>query len=240
MSAKLTFYTNRYCPWASRAHIGLQELGLEFKEEFVDLTKPRTEEYLKINPRGLVPALQYNDTILIESGIITQFLADLPGKSKSILPAPTTPEACLFRARLSLFVETFISKVGSQLYQIMLNSKDEAEKETKIANALEAIKKDIVPMLEVKDAENPTGPFFGGSQEFTLAEVNCASFLIRIYKLGQEKHGLIPSSFVKGLEQIEVFNNWAQACIKRESVSSIFDEEANVARWREKIAAQKA
>src|SRR6187402_1527415 len=72
----ITLYTNYGCPWAHRAQIALAELGLEFKTEIIDLTVPRTPEYLKINPRGLVPALDYNGTIITESGIVAQFLAD--------------------------------------------------------------------------------------------------------------------------------------------------------------------
>jgi len=50
---EIILYTNHTCPWAHRAHIVLKELGLEFKSEIIDLSVPRTPEYLAINPRGL-------------------------------------------------------------------------------------------------------------------------------------------------------------------------------------------
>lgn len=68
-------YTNHRCPWAHRAHIALAEIGLEFEEVIIDLNKPREPWYLKeVNPRGLVPALKYGDEVIIESGVVTQFL----------------------------------------------------------------------------------------------------------------------------------------------------------------------
>lgn len=60
-----------------RAHITLDELKVPYKQEIVDITKPRTPEYLKMNPRGLVPTLSYDGEIITESSIIATFLADV-------------------------------------------------------------------------------------------------------------------------------------------------------------------
>lgn len=46
----ITLYTNHACPWAHRAHIALKELGLPYKEEIIDLDRPRDPWYLRINP----------------------------------------------------------------------------------------------------------------------------------------------------------------------------------------------
>lgn len=47
---RITLYTNHGCPYAHRAHITLKELGLDYDEVIIDLSKPREEWYLKINP----------------------------------------------------------------------------------------------------------------------------------------------------------------------------------------------
>jgi glutaredoxin len=47
---KIILYTNRGCPWAHRAHIALKELGLEYEEVTIDLSKPREPWYLDVNP----------------------------------------------------------------------------------------------------------------------------------------------------------------------------------------------
>jgi Glutathione S-transferase, N-terminal domain len=43
---EIILYTNHRCPWAHRAHIALAELNLPFKEVIIDLSVPRTAEYL--------------------------------------------------------------------------------------------------------------------------------------------------------------------------------------------------
>jgi glutathione S-transferase len=61
-------------------HIVLLELGLPFSMEKVDLKSKKTEtgvDYLTINSKGAVPALQLDDgQVLTEGPAIVQFLAD--------------------------------------------------------------------------------------------------------------------------------------------------------------------
>lgn len=47
---KITLYTNHGCPWAHRAHIAIKEIGLPYDEVIIDLTKPREQWYLDMNP----------------------------------------------------------------------------------------------------------------------------------------------------------------------------------------------
>ena len=53
-SPKVTLYTNHGCPFAHRAHIAIKELGLEYEEVVIDLTKPRDPWYLEINPVSIL------------------------------------------------------------------------------------------------------------------------------------------------------------------------------------------
>ncbi|MDN6833795.1 MAG: glutathione S-transferase N-terminal domain-containing protein, partial [Enterobacterales bacterium] len=61
-------------------HIVLREAGLDFTIERVDLATKKTEhgeDFLKINPKGQVPALQLDDGSLLTEGVaIVQYLAD--------------------------------------------------------------------------------------------------------------------------------------------------------------------
>ncbi|WP_313107759.1 glutathione transferase GstA [Atlantibacter sp.] len=61
-------------------HIALREAGLDFTMEKVDLATKKTEhgaDYLEINPKGQVPALQLEDGSLLTEGVaIVQFIAD--------------------------------------------------------------------------------------------------------------------------------------------------------------------
>ncbi|WP_054180766.1 glutathione transferase GstA [Trabulsiella odontotermitis] len=72
------FYKPGACSLAS--HIVLRESGLDFTLEGVDLAKKRLEngdDYLKVNPKGQVPALLLDDETLLTEGVaIMQYIAD--------------------------------------------------------------------------------------------------------------------------------------------------------------------
>ncbi|MCW8443341.1 glutathione transferase GstA [Fluoribacter gormanii] len=82
------YYTKSACSLAVR--IVLNELGLDFQDEEVDLKAKKTssdENYLLINPKGAVPALSLdNGELLTENQVILQYLADItPGQK--LLPS---------------------------------------------------------------------------------------------------------------------------------------------------------
>lgn len=66
------FYAPKSCALAS--HIILEESGAEYDPKVVDLASDRSE-YLKINPRGTVPALMIEGTLLTENVAILSYVA---------------------------------------------------------------------------------------------------------------------------------------------------------------------
>jgi len=84
------FYKPGACSLAP--HIILRETGKDFTLEAVDLMTKRLgdgSDYLAINPKGQVPALQLDDgTLITESVVIMQYLAD-SAPQKNLL-APTS------------------------------------------------------------------------------------------------------------------------------------------------------
>ncbi|KAF1911154.1 thioredoxin-like protein [Ampelomyces quisqualis] len=226
---KITLYTNHACPWAHRAHIVLKELGLKYDEVIIDLNTPREPWYLKINPRGLVPAINFNGEIITESGVVATFLAD--AYPSHIVPTGGNPQDALARARINFFVDTWFSKVGSFWFQI-LKAEASEEQEKLSSDFVAAVTKEIEPLLA--DAS----PFFGGSSKVTLAEALTAPFILRVYAL--TKNGLMPKSVVEGLDALPNFSKWAREVIKQESVTYIWDEERNVTSMKNRIEKMKA
>jgi glutathione S-transferase len=74
-------------------HIVLNEAGLGYELEKVDLSKHRTAsggDFYQINPKGYVPTLQIdNGEVLTEGPAIVQYLADQKPASKLAPPAGT-------------------------------------------------------------------------------------------------------------------------------------------------------
>jgi len=202
---------------------------LPYEEVIIDLEKPREEWYLKVNPRGLVPSMRYSngsfDETLLESGPISQFLVD--AHPSHLLPASdSSPTAPLFRYRVNFFVDTYFTKVNTYLYAIIRATNDE-EKKTKADEWVKAIEKEIEPLL------HDANPFFGGSKEMTLAEVQTASFILRLYDFADDT--IFPSSIPKALDKLPNFSKWAKACIAHNSVTYIWDKELRRQNVRDRL-----
>lgn len=72
------YYAPGACSMA--VHITLREAGLSFELEQVDLAAKKTAsgaDYLAVNPKGYVPALQLDDgQLLTEAAVVLQYVAD--------------------------------------------------------------------------------------------------------------------------------------------------------------------
>ncbi|KAI0892093.1 glutathione S-transferase domain-containing protein [Annulohypoxylon nitens] len=226
----IKLYTNHGCPWAHRAHIALAELQLPFEEEIINLAVPRTPEYLKINPRGLVPSLEFNGEILTESAVISNFLAnEFPSH---LLPASNAPGGALFRAKVEFFVDTFISKVNGNLIKAQFAKTDE-EAESFVKEYVDAVVKEIEPLL------GNAAPFFNGSERLTQVEVLTGSFIVRLFTL--PKYGLFPERILDDLStKAPNFYKWGQAVSKHPSVLVIYDEKVIAERLKERLAKLRA
>ncbi len=110
------YYSPGACSLAS--HITLNEAGVDFTAEKVDIRAKRTEsgaDFAAINPRGAVPALDLgNGDVLTEGVAIMQHVMD--SASPGTLPALGT----LARARLAEalnFVSTEVHKTYSPFFR---------------------------------------------------------------------------------------------------------------------------
>ena len=120
----------------------------------VDYTKGehRSEDYLKINPLGRVPALAHGDLLLTESGAITLYLADLfPEEFKT----PQVGSDARGRLYEWLF---FFQTTMEQTVLPVYSGGDKQEIAAKLRGHLEAMRTRFV------------GPYVLG-EEFTLLDV---------------------------------------------------------------------
>lgn len=105
------FYSPGACSLSP--HIVLNELGLPYSVEKVDLKRHTTDDgadYYTINPKGYVPALQLdNGEVLTEGPAIVQYLADQKPQANLL------PPAGLERAR----VQEWLHFIGTEVHKTL-------------------------------------------------------------------------------------------------------------------------
>ncbi|KIX93366.1 uncharacterized protein Z520_11009 [Fonsecaea multimorphosa CBS 102226] len=235
---EIILYTNHGCPWAHRAHVAIKELGLPYKEEIIDLDRPRDPWYLKVNPRGLVPSINYNGHIITESAVVTQFLAD--AHPSHLLPPTGSVDDALYRARVAFFVDTFISKALPQIFAGQ-RAQSEADKDAAAQDLIAVLVKELEPLFTW--VGQGSGPYFGGSNKLTLAEVQTAPFLLRLLAFTKPEYGILsPKLDALLAEKAPKFKAWASQVVQEPSVTYIWNEKAVADRTKArfaKLAAEK-
>ena len=75
----LTLYHADHSTCSQKVRICLAEKGLEFQARLVNLaTKEHLEpEYLKLNPNGVVPTLVHDNTVVLDSSVICEYIDEV-------------------------------------------------------------------------------------------------------------------------------------------------------------------
>jgi len=97
----------------------LEELELNYTLKHIDLFKgeANTPEYLAVHPLGRLPALLIDNDIMLESGAIVQWLADLH-TDKGFAPAIDSPQ----RREFNQWMYFAVTDLESPAWEIMLHS----------------------------------------------------------------------------------------------------------------------
>ena len=97
----LTFYHywDSFCSIKTR--LALEEKALDYSEVFVDLLafEQLKPDYMRLNPNGVVPTIEHDDQVVIESTVINEYLNE-------VFPdPPLMPIDPLGRARARVLVK---------------------------------------------------------------------------------------------------------------------------------------
>lgn len=133
---------------------------------------------LSLNPRGLVPTLEYENKPLYESTVICEFLEDAyPNSSPSLLPSdPYT------KAKVRIWIDFVTSRIIPAFHRF-LQSQDKGE-------GLEKVRSDFLGKLkEITEAMHPEGPYFLG-KEISLVDLVLAPWAVRLWVFDEFKGGL--------------------------------------------------
>jgi len=87
---------------AAKVRFTIQEKGLEWKSHYLDILKGEhfNPDYLKLNPKAVVPTLVHDGQVLVESTVICEYLDD------EFPQVPLRPPKSMDRARMRLWTKT--------------------------------------------------------------------------------------------------------------------------------------
>ncbi len=162
------YFSPGACSMAS--HIGIEECGTAYTEHPVLLSKgeQKTADYMKVNPRGKVPALAVDGRIITENtGILTYLARRFP--ETKLLPADPVDEAnCI--ATMAWF-----SNIVHPSYQRYMRAERFAEGDAAVASVKDMGKKTFWTNLEEIDGMLAGKQWVMGDQ-FTVADGYCLVF----------------------------------------------------------------
>ncbi len=166
------YYKAGACSLAS--HILLQEVGLPFTIESVDLETKRTHsgrDFKAINPKGYIPALELaSGEVLTEGASILQYIADQKAET-SLSPAYGTLE----RARLQEALNYISSELHKAFKPLFSETATEAEKK-QAENAL-AQKFEYVSSLLSDGQHYVLGNHFTAADAYLFVVMNWCHFV---------------------------------------------------------------
>jgi glutathione S-transferase len=92
----ITLYHNDMSVCAQKVRVALAELGLDWESRHMKLRGDEQfqPDYLRIHPKGLVPALVHGDLIVLESNVINEYLVDAHDADRLL------PDSAAGRARM--------------------------------------------------------------------------------------------------------------------------------------------
>jgi glutathione S-transferase len=195
---KLTIYSMAACPYAQRTRILLQVKGINSDLVEIDLSKPRPQWFLEINPAGKVPALVHRGRALNESSVINEYLEDC------FPDVPLFPKEPYERALSRTLIEYCNGRFTTNLYRLLMEQDD--SRRHRIA---EAAVQDWNWLDEFLARAGYEGGFLFG--RFGMAELSYAPFFQRYWLNTYFWNFDVPPSLARALR-------WRDASLGHDSV----------------------
>jgi glutathione S-transferase len=202
------YFSPGACSMAS--HIGLEETGAAYEEKPTLLPKGehKTEAYLKVNPRGKVPALSVDGQVITENTAILTYLArQFP--EKKLLPSNPVDEA-----RCISTMAWFSNSVHPP-YTHYLRPERYADGEAAQAAVKEMAKKTFLAQCGEIDALLRGKEWIMGAQ-YTVAD----PYALVFYGWG------VRAGFP--MNELSAYTAWKDRMLKRPQVRKILESEQNV------------
>lgn len=166
----LKLYSGWFCPFVQRAWTVLEEKKIPY--QYIEVNPyHKPDSLLKLNPRGLVPTLQYDNKPLYESTVICEFLEEAyPDHGPHLMPKDP-----LMRARTRIWTDFCTSRIIPAFHRL-LQFQPMEDKE-----GLKEVRNEFLGKLREFAAEmDEKGPFFLEGGEPSLIDFVVAPWIVRI------------------------------------------------------------
>lgn len=184
----------KLCPFVQRAVIALEEKGVDYELEYIELDNP-PDWFKQRSPLGKVPLMLVDDNVLFESAVILEYLDEV------YLPS-LHPKDPLQRARHRAWIE-YASGLLMQQHSLGMAADEESYR-----TQLHALG-DLLQGLSVPLEEG----LFGGDRPYSLADVAFTPFFMRLEILAALR-GEIKASLPERLAK------WSGDLLARPSVAA--------------------
>jgi glutathione S-transferase len=204
----LTLY---YCPGLCSlgSHITIEEAGEPYNEKIVNVMKGEhmAPEYLQVNPRHKVPALDIDGTILLENAAIMAYLA------KKFPAAKLKPEGELDEARWTSIMTWLADTLHPSFTRIFRSDKFAGDPAAQAA-VKDSGKKEAWENLAEIDNMLRIGPWMMGAQYTT-----CDPYAMVFYSWGMRAE--LP------VNELKNYTAWKDRMLQRPAVRKILAAEQN-------------
>jgi glutathione S-transferase len=166
----LKLYSGWFCPFVQRVWLVLQEKQIPYQYiEVNPYNKP--DSLLRLNPRGLVPTLQYEGKPLYESNVICEFLDEAyPDHGVNLLPREPYE-----RARARIWCDFCTSRIIPGFHRFLQWDGDE--------EGLRGVRDEFLEYLKMFAREmDGEGPYFLG-KEPSLVDFVVAPWAVCLHPL---------------------------------------------------------
>ncbi|MGG5811354.1 glutathione S-transferase family protein [Falsiroseomonas sp. CW058] len=103
------------CPFAQRTRMVLALKGVPFTLTEIDITRPRPDWFLAMNPLGQVPVIRHAGRVLNESSVINEYLDE-------VFPQPRLlPEDAFRRAQSRILIDRVNQDFVPAMYGLLMN-----------------------------------------------------------------------------------------------------------------------
>ena len=163
---EVELYSIAVCPFAQRSRIVLAAKGVPFRLTEIDITRPRPDWFLALNPLGQVPVIRHRGQVLNESSVINEYLDE-------VFPEPRLfPADPYRRAQSRILIDRLNGEFVPVMYALLMNQ-DPARHRDLLGKALASWRWLDAFLLR----HNPEGAWLW--DEFGMADLTAAPFFQR-------------------------------------------------------------